>query len=153
MTFRSLIAGAALIAALPVWAQTATPEASKLAPPARTENATQAQISPERLQALRQSLLPRIAVWDAAENAMRLPTAAELAALNANVPAGGSQQIVTLRGGGLAARADVAEISLLVADIQSDGRTAVRHAAPAKAAADPAKVQSQTSKQGSAHGQ
>lgn len=153
MTFRSLIVSAALTTALPVWAQTATPEAPKVAQPAAAHGATQVQISPERLQALRQSLLSRIAVWDAAENAMRLPTASELAVLNANVPAGGSQQIVTLRGGGLAARADVAEISLLVADVQPDGRTAVRHAATAKAAAEQAKGQSQTSKQGGVHGQ
>jgi hypothetical protein len=153
MISRSLIVGVVALAALPAWAQDAMPEAPKATPPVGTEGATKAQISPERLQALRQSLLSRIAVWDAAENAMRLPTAAELATLNANVPAGGSQQIVNLRGGGLAARADVAEISLLVADVQPDGKTTVRHAATAKAAAEQAKGPSQTSKQGGVHGQ
>jgi hypothetical protein len=148
MISRSLIVGAAALAALPAWAQEATPKA---APPAGSQGTATVQISPERLQALRHSLLSRIAVWDAAENAMRRPTAAELAALTANVPAGGSPQIVTMRGGGLAARAEVGEISLLVADIQHDGRTTVRHAATAKAAAEQAKGQSQTSKQGGVH--
>jgi hypothetical protein len=150
MISRSLIVGAAALAALPAWAQDATPKA---ATPAGSQVATKAQISPERLQALRESLLSRIAVWDAAENAMRRPTAAELAVLTANVPAGGSQQIVTLRDGTVAARADVGEISLLVVDVQPDGKTIVRHAPAAKASAEQAKGQSQASKQGGAHGQ
>lgn len=150
MISRSLIVGAAALAALPAWAQEATPKA---APPAGSQGTATVQSSPERLQALRHSLLSRIAVWDAAENAMRRPTAAELAALTANVPAGGSPQIVTLRDGTVAARADVGEISLLVVDVQPDGKTIVRHAPAAKAAAEQPKGQSQTSKQGGAHGQ
>ena len=153
MISRSLIVGAVALAALPAWAQDAMPAAPKATPPVGMDGATKVQISPERLQALRHSLLSRIAVWDAAENAMRRPTADELAVLTANVPAGGSQQIVTLRDGTVAARADVGEISLLVVDVQPDGKTTVRHAPAAKAAAEQAKGQSQTSKQGGAHAQ
>jgi len=149
MNLKNLMVSMAALATLPAWAQTVIVEAPQAA---TTQGRATAQISPEKLQALRQSMLARIAVYDAAEKAMRRPTEAEQTALSAKAPAAGGQRFVALPGGGMAVRADMADVSFLVAEIQADGKAAVRHTDTAKAASGQGKVQNQSSKQGDSHG-
>ena len=77
-------------------------------------------ISQERLNQFRQSIAAQIAVYDAAEGAMRAPSAAEAAALaHAGGPA--TSQAITLANGGKALRADVSQLSFARAVRQPDG--------------------------------
>jgi hypothetical protein len=133
MIIRSSVLAMAVFASLPVGAQSPAAEAPSTTPAATS--AAPAALTPERLQAIRQALLARIAVYDAAEQAMRRPTPAELAALNPQLPSRGASRVVTLRSGGLALRGDAAQASFLVVDLQPDGKAVIRHAESPKALA------------------
>lgn len=146
---RALIASAAALATLPAWAQGTAAEAPTAAPAAAAPQAqAPAQYSPQRLAALRHELSSHIAVYDAAEQAMRRPTEAERAALRSKAVAS-PPRIVALPGGGMAARADVADASYLVVQIQPDGKAVVSHATAQRASAKQAPSQ----KQGDHHDQ
>jgi hypothetical protein len=93
-------------------------------PKPQPRSAAPHQISPERLNQLRQSLTAQIAVYDAGENAMRAPTVAESATL-ANPASGAAQEVVQLPTGGVALRADASHASFAKAVVQADGTVKV----------------------------
>lgn len=91
------------------------------------QTAPTVRISAERLAAIRQAMTAQVAVYDAGENAMRQPTAAEAAALQAGASTQAAQRIVALPGGGLALRQDMSNLNYLVVDLSKDGKAALRH--------------------------
>jgi hypothetical protein len=130
-----IAAGAVCAAACPAWSQpTATDSAVARSP--------HPSLAAARIQALRQQLQAQVAVYDAAENAMRAPSAEEATAL-AGTAGDASGRFVALGGRGVAMRADPAQASFLVVETQPDGKTVMRHqSAPSRAA---------TATQGGAH--
>jgi hypothetical protein len=135
MSSRSLmVAAAAALAGASALAQQAPTEAAK---PATAVQSPAARYSPERLAAIRASLTSRVAVYDAADGAMRAPTAAEAAAL-APAASNAAARYVPLRNGGLALRQDGSNIDYLIVDIAADGRKATRHGSADSVGAAPA---------------
>lgn len=123
--YKVLIAAGALCSvAVPAGSQTsAEPPQARPTPPA---------ISAARLQVLRQQLQTQVAVYEAAEKAMRSPTAEESKALagNAGEAAG---RVVALPGGGVAMRGDPSQASFLVVETGTDGKVVIGHGSPASA--------------------
>ena len=132
MKFSRVLLAAACAAALPVWAQTAPQPAPTDSAAASAQAAARPPIAPEKLQAMRQALLARIAVYDAVEQSYRAPTAGEQAALARQGGSSAAPRAVSLAGGGTAIKADPAEASFLVVDVLPDGKTSIRHAQSAK---------------------
>lgn len=120
MLYRWIMAGAACTVAASAWSQSPSIDAPKAKAPA-------AQISPERLQAIRQQLLSQIAVYDAAENALRRPSAAEAAALAPAAVTAPAPLPMALPGGGVALRVDAANLDYLIVDVGADGKKTLRH--------------------------
>ena len=119
----------AALAAVPFASPAAEPAGDTSTPAART--AVAAKLSPDRALALRRSLSAQIAVYDAAEGAMRAPTPAEIEAM-ALPPTSGAPATFSLRGGGIGLRTDASQISLLVVEQGTDGKPVVRHADDAR---------------------
>jgi hypothetical protein len=115
----------AALAAIPLASSAAEPAGVASTTDART--AVAAKLSPDRILALRRSLSRQIAVYDAAEGAMRAPTPAEIEALGLP-PTSGAPTSFRLRVGGIGARTDASQISLLVVEQGADGKPVVRHA-------------------------
>ena len=88
-------------------------------------------LAPADAARMRGALAAQIAVYDAAEGAMRDPTPAEIAAMGPP-PTTGTSATFRLRGGGIGARTDASQISLLVVDRNADGTLVVRHVADAR---------------------
>ena len=118
----------AALAAIPLASSAAEPAGDPSAPAART---AVAKLSPDRVIALRRSLTAQMAVYDATEGAMRAPTPAEAAAL-APQPASGTSATFRVRGGGIGARIDPSQISLLVVEPGIDGKPVVSHGGDAR---------------------
>lgn len=127
MNKRLLIAA---IAAMPLLATAAEPPASGTGEATRA--ATTPQISQDKLDRIRKALVAQIAVYDAAEGAMRTPTAEEMSVL-ALPSADGAQAVIALPGGGVALRADGSQASLVKAIRGEDGRITIGHEPRAKA--------------------
>ena len=138
MRIQSAICGMAALVTIPAWAQSAQPD------PQPTSIVRAAPLPAERLHAMRQALMARIAAYDTAERSFRAPTAAEQSELSRTAPSTAAPRIVALRGGGVAVSGDVAELSLLVVDLQPDGKAILRHGHGPKQAA--------ASEQGGHHG-
>jgi len=119
----------AALAAVPFASPAAEPAGDTSTPAART--AVAAKLSPDRALALRRSLSAQIAVYDAAEGAMRAPTPAEIEAM-ALPPTSGTPTTFRSRAGGIGVRTDASHISLLVAEQGADGKPVVRHADDAR---------------------
>lgn len=119
----------AALAAIPLASSAAEPAGNASTAVARTAVAT--KLSPDRILALRRSMGAQIAVYDAAEGAMRAPTPAEIEALGLP-PTSGAPATFRLRGGGIGARTDASQISLLVVEKGADGKPVVRHAGDAR---------------------
>ena len=119
----------AALAAVPLASSAAETAVDASTPAART--AVAAKLSPDRTLALRRSLSAQIAVYDAAEGAMRAPTPAEIEAM-ALPPTTGAPATFRLRGGGIGLRTDASQISLLVVEQGADGKPVVRHADDAR---------------------
>jgi hypothetical protein len=75
---------------------------------------------------LRRTLQAQLAVYDAAEGAMRQPTAAEAQALTRGMTPG-AEHVVALPGGGAALRRDLSSLNFLVIDVSADGKKTMRH--------------------------
>jgi hypothetical protein len=87
--------------------------------------AAQERYPAERLNQIRESLAAQIAVFDAAEDAMRAPTPAEAAelALTGESP----RETISLPGGGVALRSSPSDLSFVVATVSEDGAVRVAH--------------------------
>jgi len=90
------------------------------------------RISAERIEAIRQSLVAQIAVYDQAEGAVRAPSEQEAAALSG--PAAQANASMVLPGGGMALKTDAAQLSFAVATLGEDGSVRISHADGARPA-------------------
>jgi hypothetical protein len=102
------------------------PAAKSTAAPIAAAPAPAVRISAERLEMLRRSMMSQLAVYDAAEGAMRQPTSAEAQALTAGMTPG-AERIVAIPGGGAALRRDLSNLNFLVVDLGADGKKTLRH--------------------------
>ena len=114
----------AALAAMPCLSLAADP--ARDATPAATTPAAMKRLPPADAARLRGALVSQIAVYDAAEGLMRAPTQAEIDAM-ALPPTSGTPSTFRLRIGGVGARTDASQISLLVVDQGADGKPVVRH--------------------------
>jgi hypothetical protein len=127
---RSVFVGVAAACAFvsPAWAQSPAIDAAPVKAPSA---ASVQKASPEmvaRMQALRDAYTSRIAAYDKAEQAFRAPSDAERAALSSSARTTSASSSVALPRGGVALRGAASEVSFLVADVNADGSTVVRHA-------------------------
>ena len=100
-------------------------EAVPGAPAAAPKATAVPQFSQEQIDALRQTLLARIAVWDPAEKSMRSPTPGETAALARPKPAI-TPTVVNLGNGGLAVHFG-GGMSIAIAVRGRDGKVRIGH--------------------------
>ena len=122
MLSRWIIAAAIAVPLLPAMAQQQGANAQAAAPKA----APAVRISQDKIDSIRRSVLSQIAVYDAAEQAMRRPTEAEAGALASSATESTAAPIA-LRGGGLALRRDLSSASFLIVDLGADGKKSMRH--------------------------
>lgn len=122
MLSRWIVAAAIAVPLLPVMAQHQGTSARAAAPTA----APAVRISQDKIDSIRRSVLSQIAVYDAAEQAMRRPTEAEAAALASSATESTAAPLA-LPGGGLALRRDLSSANFLIVDLGAEGKKSMRH--------------------------
>ena len=128
------VLGAAMFAASPVMALENAPPKTSAAEPAVNVQAPRPALSPEKLLAMRNALMARVAVYDAVEQTWRQPTPSEQAVLSQGLSASGEPSVATLPNGTKVLKGDAVELSFLTVELQPDGTLKMGHAGGAEAA-------------------
>lgn len=133
MRMSAWVSIAASCVALPAMAENSASVAHKptAAPAAVNVNAPRPALPPEKLLAMRNALMSRIAVYDAVDKSWRAPTASEQAELTQGSLPSGEPSVVTLSNGGVALQGDAVDVSFLTVERQQDGTLKMDHAAVA----------------------
>lgn len=127
------VLGAAMLAAPTVLAQESAKPAAGSAKPAVNVNAPRSPLTLDEMLARPIAPGAQIAVYDSVEKTWRRPTPSEQEQLSQGNSASGAPTVVILPNGTKSIRADLNELSYLMAELQPDGTLKTGHVAAAEA--------------------